>query len=70
MYLTCQYNGNDLYSNHWELCTVEEGTGDQVIHCPLRKGKRKFVKTLKIPNYLPKVGWAVVLNLDLLYEIG
>jgi len=55
MYLTCQYNGNDLYSNHWDLCTVEEGQDDRVINCPIRVGRRKFVKELKIPNYLPKV---------------
>ena len=55
MYLTCQYNGNDLYSNHWDLCTVEEGLDDRVINCPIRAGRRKFVKELKIPNYLPKV---------------
>lgn len=54
MYLTCQYNGRDLYSNHWDLCTVEDGADDRVINCPIRVGKRKFVKELKIPNYLPK----------------
>ena len=55
MHLTCQYNGNDLYSNHWDLCTVEDGLDDRVINCPIRVGRRKFVKELKIPNYLPKV---------------
>ena len=55
MYLTCQYNGKDLYSNHWDLCTVEDGLEDRVIHCPIRVGRRRFVKELKIPNYLPKV---------------
>lgn len=54
MYLTCQYNGNDLYSNHWDLCTADEGTEDRIIICPIRTGKKKFVKNLKIPNYLPK----------------
>jgi len=55
MYLTCQYNGKDLYSNHWDLCAVEDGLEDRVIHCPIRVGRRRFVKELKIPNYLPKV---------------
>lgn len=55
MFLKCQYNGNDLYSNQWDLCTVEEGTDDRIIYCPVRPGRRKFVKNLKIPNYLPKV---------------
>jgi len=55
MYLTCQYNGNDLYSNQWDLCAVEDGLEDRVINCPIRVGRRKFVKVLKIPNYLPKV---------------
>jgi len=55
MYLTCQYNGNDLYSSHWDLCTIEDGLEDRVINCPIRIGRRKFVKELKIPNYLPKV---------------
>lgn len=54
MFLKCQYNGNDLYSNQWDLCTVEEGTDDRIIYCPVRPGRRKFVKNLKIPNYLPK----------------
>lgn len=54
MYLTCQYNGKDLYSNHWDLCTVEDGHDERVINCPIRAGRRKFVKELKIPNYLPK----------------
>ena len=55
MYIACQYNGKDLYSNHWELCTVEEGMPDRVIYCPIAPGKHKFVKDLDIPNYLPKV---------------
>ena len=55
MFLECQYNGKELYSNKWDLCTVEEGTGDQVIFCPIAPGKHKFVKDLDIPNYLPKV---------------
>jgi len=55
MHLRCQYNGRDLYSNHWDLCTVEDGQQDRVIRCPIRVGPRKFVKELKIPNYLPKV---------------
>jgi len=55
MHLTCQYNGNDLYSNHWDLCTVEDGVDDRTINCPMRAGRRRFVKQLKIPNYLPKV---------------
>jgi hypothetical protein len=54
MYITCQYNGNDLYSNHWDLCTVEEDMDDRIIFCPIRAGRKKFVKELKIPNYLPK----------------
>jgi len=60
MYLTCQYNGRDLYSNHWDLCTVEDGQEERVINCPIRVGRRKFVKELKIPNYLPKVNTLVV----------
>ena len=59
MYLTCQYNGNELYSNSWDLCTVEDGEPDRVIFCPIKAGRRKFVKPLKIPNYLPKVYIAV-----------
>jgi len=56
MYLACQYNGNDLYSNHWDLCAIEDDDAeDRVINCPIRAGRRKFVKELKIPNYLPKV---------------
>ena len=55
MRLSCEYNGNNLYSNHWNLCTVEEGFDDRIIFCPLRKGKKKYIKDLKIPNFLPKV---------------
>ena len=55
MYIECSYNGKELYSNHWDLCTVEEGMDDRIIFCPITQGKKKFVKDLKIPNYLPKV---------------
>ena len=55
MYIECSYNGKELYKNHWELCTVEEGMDDRIIFCPIAAGKHKFVKDLKIPNYLPKV---------------
>jgi len=54
MYLTCQYNGNDLYSSHWDLCTADSDQDNRVIFCPIKAGRRKFIKELKIPNYLPK----------------
>ena len=56
MYIEVQYNDKDLYSNHWELCTVEEGMEDRIIYCPISTGKKNFVKDLPIPSYLPKVG--------------
>ncbi|ELU11386.1 hypothetical protein CAPTEDRAFT_221728 [Capitella teleta] len=54
MYIECSYNGKELYSNHWDLCTVEEGMDDRIIFCPIGVGKQKFVKNLEIPSYLPK----------------
>ena len=54
--MICWYNDNELYSNHWDLCTAEDDMDDKIIHCPLRAGRRKFIKELKIPNYLPTVG--------------
>ena len=60
MYIECAYNGKELYTNHWDLCTVEEGMDDQIIYCPIAEGKHKFVKDLKIPNYLPKVGIKII----------
>jgi len=58
MYIEVQYNGKDLYSNHWELCTVEEGMEDRIIFCPIPVGKKNFVKDLPIPSYLPKGRYA------------
>ncbi|ESO08934.1 hypothetical protein HELRODRAFT_168855 [Helobdella robusta] len=56
IFLACQYNGNDIYSKDWDLCTLEKEIKpeDRIINCPVSKGKRRFVKDLKIPNYLPK----------------
>lgn len=56
MYIECQYNGRDLYSNHWDICTVEEGDEEQVIVCPVAPGKKRMIKNRPIPSYLPKVG--------------
>ena len=61
MYIEVQYNGKDLYSNHWELCTVEEGMEDRIIFCPIPVGKKNFVKDLPIPSYLPKVNQYCIL---------
>jgi len=55
MYLRCQYNGNDLLNSHVDLCNIEDSDDDRVLVCPIRGGRRKFVKQIKIPNYLPKV---------------
>ena len=64
MHLECQYNGKALYSNHWDLCHVEDNMEDRIINCPMKRGRRKFIKDLKIPNYLPKVSedWRVCLQ--------
>ena len=56
MYVEAKYNDKDLYSSKWDLCTVEEGTGSQVLFCPLAVGKHFLVKEMEIPRFLPKVG--------------
>ena len=56
MYLECQYNGKDLYANHWDLCTVEDDMDPpRIIYCPIAPGKKKLVRDLSIYSYLPKV---------------
>ena len=55
MYVEAKYNGKDLYSSRWDLCTAEEGTGSQVLVCPLAVGKHNLVKDFEIPRFLPKV---------------
>ncbi|XP_074644842.1 putative phosphatidylglycerol/phosphatidylinositol transfer protein 2 [Tubulanus polymorphus] len=54
LFIEVKYNGKDLYSNHWELCTVDEGEEDQIIFCPIKPGQKNYRKQLKIPNYIPK----------------
>ena len=60
-YILSKYNGKELYSNHWDLCTIDEEKEDRVVFCPV-VGKKNYVKDMKIPSYLPKVsvgrvGW-------------
>ena len=69
MFISCKYNGKDLYSNHWDLCTVEEGMSNRIIYCPIKKGHKKYLKDMPIPNYLPKVSrnfffWSKVINVN------
>ncbi|XP_060563256.1 putative phosphatidylglycerol/phosphatidylinositol transfer protein 2 [Ruditapes philippinarum] len=53
-YLEVKYNGKDLYSNNWELCTLDEDYDDRLIYCPFNPGEYSFVKDRQIPIYLPK----------------
>lgn len=53
--LEVKYNGKDLYSRSWELCTLDEDyENDRVIYCPFNPGDYTFVKDRQIPIYLPK----------------
>lgn len=54
MSIEVTYNGKDLYSNKWDLCTIDEDEPERIIFCPIKSGERKYIKDLKIPNYLPK----------------
>lgn len=56
MYLECQYNGRQLYSSHWDLCTAEDDLEDdkRIIICPMKSGPKSYGTERKIPNYLPK----------------
>ena len=63
MSIDVKYNGKDLYSNKWELCTIDEDKPDRIIFCPIKPGPKNYIKDLKIPNYIPKVIWFVCENL-------
>lgn len=49
MFIEVKYNGQDLYSNHFDLCTVDE----EVIRCPYKAGFNHIEGTIKIPAYIP-----------------
>ncbi|KAL4235443.1 hypothetical protein ACF0H5_007079 [Mactra antiquata] len=54
-YLEVKYNGKDLFSRNWELCSLDEDYGDdRIIFCPFIPGDYSFVKDRQIPIYLPK----------------
>ena len=57
MALQVWYNGQELYKNHWELCSVEDNfeDSDKIIVCPIKAGRHKYIKDMPIPSYLPKV---------------
>lgn len=55
-FIEVKYNGKDLFSRNWELCTLDEDYGDErIIYCPFEPGDYSFVKDRPIPFYLPKV---------------
>lgn len=55
-FIKVKYNGKELYTNNWELCTLDEDYGDdRLIYCPYNPGEYSFVKDRQIPIYLPKV---------------
>ncbi|XP_046585106.1 uncharacterized protein LOC124292099 isoform X2 [Haliotis rubra] len=55
-YLDVKYNNNDLFDNHWDLCTLEEESDQdkRTISCPLKSGPKSEIKDREIPRYLPK----------------
>ena len=55
LHLTCWYKNRELYSNYWDLCTMEEDEPDRLIYCPIKRSHKYYVKDKKIPSYLPKV---------------
>ncbi|XP_014671821.1 PREDICTED: phosphatidylglycerol/phosphatidylinositol transfer protein-like, partial [Priapulus caudatus] len=52
LFLEVQYNGQDLYSNHFDMCTSSDE--DSVINCPYKAGPVHISGDVKIPNYIPK----------------
>ena len=51
-----KYNGKDIFSRNWELCSLDEDYGDErIIYCPFNPGDLSFVKDRPIPFYIPKV---------------
>ena len=55
MYVSCEYRGKSIYKNQLDLCSAEDETSDKSFVCPIERGRKRFVKQMKIPNYLPKV---------------
>ncbi|XP_067651465.1 putative phosphatidylglycerol/phosphatidylinositol transfer protein 2 [Haliotis asinina] len=55
-YLDVKYNNNDLFDNHWDLCTLEEESDQdkRTIFCPIKRGQKNEIKDREIPIYLPK----------------
>lgn len=54
--ISVQYNGKDLYSNHFDFCTIDDTDPpeERLIYCPVKKGPKFWKKDMKIPNYLPR----------------
>ncbi|XP_046375467.1 uncharacterized protein LOC124148426 [Haliotis rufescens] len=55
-YLDVKYNNNNLFDNHWDLCTLEDETDQdkRTIVCPIKSGFKSEIKDREIPSYLPK----------------
>ncbi|XP_053402789.1 uncharacterized protein LOC128558041 [Mercenaria mercenaria] len=50
-FLEVKYNGKDLYSNNWELCTLDEDYDDRIVYCPFYPGEYSFVKDKSLYTY-------------------
>lgn len=55
MHVSCEYGGKSIYKNQWDLCSAEDEKSERSFVCPIERGRKRFVKQMKIPNYLPKV---------------
>ncbi|XP_059172343.1 uncharacterized protein LOC131953253 [Physella acuta] len=61
-----KYNGQELYTNYWELCELEQELpeANKTFTCPIRQGLISKVKVKHIMDYLPAgryqtKGWAL-----------
>ncbi|CAL1529348.1 unnamed protein product [Lymnaea stagnalis] len=54
-HLEVKYNGQDLFTNYWELCELEDELPvvNKTFTCPVAAGKWSKVKDKHIPGYLP-----------------
>lgn len=64
MHVSCEYGGKSIYKNQWDLCSAEDGTSERSFVCPIGRGRKKFVKQMKIPNYLPKGNYKAQVKVD------
>jgi len=54
IHMQVKYNDVKIFQNYWPLCEAEDEMEDKVLYCPLQPGRKRFVKNMKVPNYLPK----------------